>query len=268
MGEGIELRSFKKDTDKRFMAYFDIMGFKDYVYRHSHDELNERMSKVSTVVRGVEELEWIVEKLEKTDPQKERLGFLANYVRPVIFSDTILIVSEFGTIGDALKILNTASMVLNNLLLYNIPIKGSLSYGDISADFEKSLYYGKPLIDAYNLAEEVNYYGAVLHNSFEKFIIDNKLEIEKKHSFFYDFICRNKINMKYGKSTYWRLKLRHESGEHESIFDELLVKPKVKPEKLLADKFNDFYGEVSGSARKYVDNSVEMYGVKFENEKK
>ena len=51
-----------------------------------------------------------------------------------------------------------------------IPIKGVIAQGIFSYDKENELYFGKPLVDAYLLHEELKYYGIVVHNTAEKTI--------------------------------------------------------------------------------------------------
>ena len=47
-----------------------------------------------------------------------------------------------------------ANVALETALTNGIPIKGAIAKGIMTADFNKSIYVGVPLIDAYNLQKE------------------------------------------------------------------------------------------------------------------
>lgn len=44
-------------TTERFVAYFDIMGFKDLIYRSDHSDVADIMSRVSTIVATLKKIE-------------------------------------------------------------------------------------------------------------------------------------------------------------------------------------------------------------------
>ena len=47
------MAEFEKPTCKRFVALFDIMGFKDRVYRDSHDDILKMMEKLQQEVENI-----------------------------------------------------------------------------------------------------------------------------------------------------------------------------------------------------------------------
>lgn len=53
-----------------------------------------------------------------------------------------------------------------------IPIKGVLAQGVFSFETNPNLCFGRPLVDAYLLHDEVYYYGIVVHHTAEKTIKD------------------------------------------------------------------------------------------------
>ena len=56
-----------------------------------------------------------------------------------------------------------------------IPIKGALAKGTVACDESKQLYFGKALLDAYLLEENVQYYEIVVHHSAEEQVKTNQL---------------------------------------------------------------------------------------------
>jgi hypothetical protein len=39
-------------TSERFLAYFDIMGFKDYTLKNSHEDVRKRMIEIQGLLHG------------------------------------------------------------------------------------------------------------------------------------------------------------------------------------------------------------------------
>ena len=222
-------------TKDRFIVYFDLMGFKDLVYRSSHEQVRSIMDIVCRTTKEIEEAEMSI---LDTDPKSRGGEFEKAVVLPVVFSDSIIFISGDNTLYDAKKAIYVASYFLYSLLTENIPVKGALSYGTFSADFEKSSFFGRPLIDAYLLAEETHFYGAVLHNTFDRFLneIDEKPPPE--------LLSRIPIPMKAGKVTHSYVKWQFHLKEAQDKTSEIIEK---------------FYEGVSGSTRLYVDNTMKVY---------
>lgn len=223
------------ETTERFIAYFDIMGFKDMVYRSDHSEVLKIMNFVSTFVAVIKDLE--NESLKKDE--RDRTGDYENkVVLPVLFSDSVLFVSESNSISDVFKIISSASFFMQKMFMKQIPVKGALAYGTFTANFNTSKFFGRPLVDAYLLAEETYFYGALLHHSFDKYLSENKWLIANY------LVRKGLVPMKSGNVTHifidWRTNLRKEGLRWESIFQ-------------------PFYLSVSGNTRKCVDNSFDIY---------
>jgi hypothetical protein len=47
--EDINMKKWK-DTDKRYVCFVDIMGFKNFVYRNSHEAVKRRMTKFQKII--------------------------------------------------------------------------------------------------------------------------------------------------------------------------------------------------------------------------
>lgn len=74
----------------------------------------------------------------------------------VQFSDSILI-SVNGIDEKKFNLLSKATICLMHVAMsMQIPIKGVIAQGMFSYDKENELYFGKPLVDAYLLHEELN----------------------------------------------------------------------------------------------------------------
>lgn len=138
------------ESVERLLLYADIMGFKNRVLSLSHDTLKNQL----TTFRK----DW----QNKMSPLK-----IKDYLRFVQFSDSILIVVN-GTDEKMFNLLTKASICLMHTALeHGFPIKGVMSQGKFSFDKESELYFGRPLVDAALLHDELKYYGIVVHHSAE-----------------------------------------------------------------------------------------------------
>jgi hypothetical protein len=158
-------------------------------------------------------------------------------VLPVIFSDSILFVSEDDSRASALQILFESAFLLYYSFSEGIPLKGALAYGKQTADFGRSLHFGRPLIDAYELQDELYMYGVVLHHSMEKYLKGRRL-IEKS-----PVLCHCDVPLKGGN-------VRHYCIDTKPFGSE-------KADRIIS-KISEMYDTVSGSTRLYVDNTIDF----------
>lgn len=122
--------------------------------------------------------------------------------------------------------------------IYNeIPIKGSIAHGVQTANFDLDLHFGRPLIEAYLLQEELYLYGVVLHHSMEQHLENKGMMTSLKRL----ELLRYPTPMKSGK-------INHYITNWVYFDDQGKVSRAV----------NRLYGNVSGNLRKYVDNTVEF----------
>lgn len=210
-----------EDTAMRFIALFDIMGFKDLVYRNLHEDVLKTIAKVSDF------------KLSSDASNSTRL------IKPIIFSDTILFVTDGESDSDFCKLIDTCDLFLGTMLESNVPVKGAISHGLFTASVERSVFVGRPLIDAFLLAEDLKYYGAVFHHTTEIHLNRLKGPLSTR-------IGRKKIPMKDGPVEHAYLNL---SGERVRAFLHSGFESNLKR----------FYETVSGPVRKYVDNTIDVY---------
>jgi hypothetical protein len=226
-------------TAERFVAFLDIMGFKDFVYRHNHAQVEDLMRRVAQATGEVEYWERYALRKRKAGSRKPvDMGT----VLPVMFSDSILLVSRSNSVHDARKIVYAVSFLLYRLFTAGVPVKGALAHGLFTADFEHSVFFGKPLIDSYALGEESLFYGAVLHHTFDEYLHTHKVVFPKS------LVKVNRLPMRGGSVTHSYVDWQNHLGTSDAV-------EKLAPRAVL----NAFYRSVSGSARRYVDNSVGIY---------
>ncbi|MGB4775678.1 MAG: hypothetical protein WBP45_10920 [Daejeonella sp.] len=212
-----------KESCERYVGFFDMMGFKNLVYRNQHEFVKKKMNTLHQIVEEVNNNgnESTLEKDKK--------------IRVIIFSDSILFVTKDNSSTTLNYLLLTSAWFISKCFKENIPIKGALSYGMISANFDKSIFFGKGMIDAFLLQEELQMYGCILDNQIEKKLQNLKGSNNK-------WIKRMKVPLKGGSATHliinWVDPIKKFTAEE------------------IAEELNKFYLSASGIVRRYIDNTI------------
>lgn len=211
------------NNNYRFVAFLDIMGFKDLVGRNTHDFVLEKLTEISK----------LIERIRITNEKEEvKLKYNKAELIPFIFSDSIVIFTNNSTQESVKLLLYACSFILNNSIEIHLPLKGAVAYGEITIDKAKSIFFGQPLIDAYLLQDELKYYGLILHNSVDKCLYDEKFDLNT-HLF------RNITPTKSGQIVYNNLKIYDKDTSLGNLYK--------------------LYNHVSGAPRIYVDNTIDMF---------
>lgn len=205
---------------KRLILYADIMGFKNTVMSTSHAQLKARMHRFRTAFHN------------KIEPLKS-----GDYLRFAQFSDSLIVVVN-GTDSKMVQLITKAATILmHEALSSSFPIKGVIAEGVFTYEDNNQLYFGRPLVDAALLHDEVYFYGIVVHNSAEATI---KKSINPDCPY-----TNSSVPLKKGKTSHYHLAwnltdLKLKSGD-------ITDKAKNWLEKIQE--------QVSGSPRIYVDNT-------------
>ena len=220
------------NTCNRFVAFLDIMGFKEMVFRNSPNKLYETLKSFRNAI-------YDIEKSARTSVKMASAGRIIEKttVKVIIFSDSIILVSNDDSAESANDILFSVSAILFKAAQQCIPMKGAIAYGNQTAAFKHSLHFGQPLIDAYELHNELLLYGAVLHNTMEKRLIELGMIEKCKGADIFEY----PVPMKSGEIKHYLVSWDWFDGKKEAV------------ETVLA-----FYNKVSGNPRKYVDNTLDF----------
>ena len=220
-------------TTKRFVCYLDIMGFKDMVMRNSHDSIYKMLDDLSKKRDSIDNAQHLPQPYEKDS------------LKTVSFSDSIVIFTKNDT-KDCLELLTRAtSWLFANAIESGIPLKGAISHGELSVNISRQIFFGQPLIDAYLLEEEVEFYGIVIHNTVEKILNElntSLISIEK----YKDCV----VPLKSGKIQHyildWVSKI-NTTDNPQSKKEELLRLMKRQREQTV------------GRPRRYIDNTIYVF---------
>lgn len=110
----INSMSWQKKTS-RFVLFYDILGFKDAVFRQTHTEIYEKLEALNDSVK-----QYTGERLEvalsEYKVQKDQ-------IHPVIFSDSIIVFSKSDLLADATVILGVSHAIHGHALSLGLAIK-------------------------------------------------------------------------------------------------------------------------------------------------
>jgi hypothetical protein len=224
-------------TCNRFVAFLDIMGFKDLVTRNTHNDVYNMLNPLVYCVDGLDKM--ALKGTLEIDSKCKNGTNISLRTRIALFSDSVFVFSIDTTEESFLHLLAVTNIIFKYAFSspIPIPIKAAIAYGNLTADFNRGFYFGRPIIDAFELQKELLYYGVILHHTVEKYLIDNNF----MHKIENGILFRYPSPMKSGTIT-------HYSVDWEYF---------VQNDKTSQGIITNLYNCVSGKPRKYVDNTVD-----------
>lgn len=224
----------------RFIVFMDIMGFKDMLSRNGHEKVLKMMEEFIKPIKKME----IEVKNRLRGKLNSTVLFEEAMIKPVIFSDSVLLISNDDSTEAALETIWRAKALINHAFSKNIPIKGALAYGELTANINRNLYFGQPLIDAFEFQKELFIYGIALHHTAENYLVKTDLikgleEIEG--------IIRYDTPLKKGHAYHYLVDIFNQDNYEE-----------------LENNVSSFYCMTSGEVRQYVDNTIKFIQAKEE----
>ncbi|MDE5578717.1 MAG: hypothetical protein K2I85_02015 [Alistipes sp.] len=218
----VESIEWDKDID-RLILYADIMGFSHRVTKSNHNDLKRDLLR-----------------FKQTWENKIKPLQMGGHLKSVQFSDSTLIVVN-GTNEKMFNLISKAAICLmQSAISLGFPIKGVLAQGKFTYDTKNEIYFGLPLVEAYQLHEEIYYYGIVVHHSAEQTV---KLYTDATKPY-----TKTKVNLKKGKTSHYHLSWH--------LLNKNLSTGNIKDS---VNKWLDKIEEsVSGTPRIYVDNTRDV----------
>lgn len=213
----------------RFVALMDVLGFKDLVNTKDHDFIFKKLSLIKNTIDELSDF-------EKHFPQINVAGVDENQSRSFAFSDSIICFSRGDTFADAFKIIFDSYTIVRKALKDGIPIKGAISFGEISVDFNNSLFFGKPIIDAHLLHDELQMMTVILDNAAEV-----KIKSYDEPEMINAVLVPYKANLRSGKINHTLLR-PYQGKVTENQLTHLL----------------ELYKTTYGKPRTYIDNTLDF----------
>lgn len=214
-------------TAERFVAYIDIIGFKDMVAKLPHAQIYRMMKAI--------------DKAKTINSSSHQDGENSHLVSSTTYSDSIMLYSKDKSDISFDAIIVAVSGLTNDLFIEGIPHKGALAFGTMTLDTERSIFFGQPLIDAYLLQEELHFYGIIIHGTVEAKV---PKEITTR-----PFIKQYDCPLKNGKSEHYTIYPMHldsdsaKSNEYKKYHSKILL------------SLENMKHKTSGQLRRYIDNT-------------
>ncbi len=226
-------------STNRYVGFVDIMGFKDMLTRMSHNEVYDIMKKVAKSVSTIQSV-FSVDYESDSD-------FDIN-ITLMLYSDSIMIYTRDHQQHSLENLVASISTLSDSLFSDGIPHKGAIAYGQMTLDFDNSIFFGQPLVDAYLLQEELKFYGIAVHGTaeIEQDIFDDESIFE------------------------YNCPLKNGSAKHLTIAPGVSLTEEFAEKTVqdLMDKVLKMRENTSGSLRKYIDNTIDYLDkVRLEGQK-
>lgn len=167
----------------------------------------------------------------------------------VNFSDSIIVFSKDDSIQSLEVLLYSLRFIFMNSIWKKIAIKGGIAHGLMTVNKSLNLFVGQPIIDAYLIEEEVNYLGATCHNSIDLYL-NNNLPTNLINILLFEYKTPLKSGQIVHKNLDWFGYLGNielDNVNNTGAFIQSII-----------DDFEKLYETVSGSPRRYVDNTIEL----------
>lgn len=147
----------------RWFAYFDLLGFKNKVLKH----------EIGHVLPLYEQ---VLENITNSAVESETKGISYSW-----FSDTFIVFSRGSTKEEFLMIEQIARDFFGKLIIQGIPVRGSLTYGELYSQKQKNTFLGKALIDAYEYGERQQWIGFILTPMVYAYFNESNLDFWREH---------------------------------------------------------------------------------------
>ena len=225
-------------NDEKYVLYADIMGFKERVMRTKHEELKKELKKLRQ-----ELYDWLDIPLSLIDTFK--VSF---------FSDSILIVDEDSDLGFH-RISLAAVALMRVSFEHKFPLKGTIAKGEFTYEGKEQLFFGRAIVDAYLLQEEIHYYGIVAHHTMEedikRFSNGWKVDHHESNVGISPYVL-SPIPLKKGKISHYHV-------AYNLFGSERCPERKIRAyNQTIISYLETISGTVSGAPRIYVDNTLQV----------
>jgi hypothetical protein len=173
---------------KKFIAYFDYLGFRQFI---ENNPLSEQKKGMGHIFR---EIEQAISK-EKTKPAPH--GVISDLdeakVNCLNFSDTIIFWTKDDNLDSLKEIVNVSYIFNWRTNLYFFPARGCISHGELDSvessfksknhfKYNINSVFGKGLIASYEKAESQNWAGSVIDQT----VVDRVIQLGLNPDLFLD----------------------------------------------------------------------------------
>ena len=113
---------------------------------------------------------------ERTQTVSRPTG-LSSQLRGVQFSDAIAIITTDASASSSVLIQLASQLLFMHALKHGAVLRGAIARGTVTADFDRSIFFGQPIIDAYRLEEAQQWYGVAVHPTADGVDVSDVLQL-------------------------------------------------------------------------------------------
>jgi hypothetical protein len=170
---------------KRFLGYFDLLGYKEFVRNNTDEEMSVTAGYI------LRDLELALSR-NKITRNSDNSQIIADLTKSTLIcfnvSDTIFLITRDDSSGSVHELIEVAYYLNNHAAFRTMPLRGAIVYGELNfrtawsentegGIYSPNLMYGRALIAAHEKAENLQWSGTVIDDSFiEKISGDTELQ--------------------------------------------------------------------------------------------
>ncbi|GAB6123170.1 hypothetical protein [Dysgonomonas termitidis] len=242
----------EKYTIRRYVAFFDILGFKNMLQKGTR--------------HAVEQLETLVNYLDgdKNSPFVEDEN-VKDIVQFRIFSDSIFMYTKDESLTSWRLFTYAVSCFFHHALIRRIPIKGGVAHGYAFIGQPnsklKNVMCGEAITNAYLIQEELQYIGIVVHHTFEHYL-EKTIKLSKGNPDIEDEYLKDSGNFEKVLLLYKEIKTPLKNGIYECLNMNLFRFSAKWAEIFCNDSSDiliDFKLNSPSHSRKYIDNTKKAW---------
>lgn len=232
--------------DKKFIAYFDFLGFKDFIERN---DIETQKIGINKIYLEIEEA--LSEGKFKITSKGALPDISKSDINCINFSDTVIFWTNTTSVEELDALLKVTHLFNAHCNLYTFPVRGALVYGNAydyihnylnnkKKGYNVNSIFGNAIILAHNKAENQDWAGTVIDNSIIEYLEEINLD-------------ENKTLLKYAKKHYVPYKIKPENQIEEWIFNFVKNGQKINEdiykriEKRLLENFSNYNKRVTSA---------------------
>ncbi|MFL5765772.1 MAG: hypothetical protein ACJ77K_17635 [Bacteroidia bacterium] len=200
-----------------FIAFLDILGFKDLVNNNTHSDLTRKINNllIPTVESALTHGNSIT--VEREGKQVRIADIKEIKINSLSISDSVMFWTNDRSLESFIQITTTVRQILNNTFYMGLPMRGGISFGHLTfqnysygqnTDNHHTLLMGKGLVDTYMLESRQDWCGCVI----EEKCINKIIEVSPKMATNANWFLSENVIIKY--------KTPYKSGK---IIDEYVI---------------------------------------------
>ena len=240
---------------QRFVAYLDILGFKNLVQQKDGKEVLEIMEVFREAVNFANSI----------PVPDTTLSFTTSLIHLAMFSDSVILYTDGIESHDFFRIVHVTKSLIASSLICKAPLRGSIAHGEFYADEKNEIFFGKALLEAYKNEGKQQWAGAYICENTMNFVLSqfpDTLSILKKFAYLVEYPIPFKC---VGQKANAEQSSKNSPSKHNLVLNWANMAPELKP--LLARNISTGYPFLSIIFDAIVDKANDDSSISEEDKK-